>query len=145
MALADALTGLACGSAVLDGEVCVQTSAGSTSFTALQDAHAAHADGWLIYYVFDLAYLDDFDPSHTPLIERKRALAALIDPIAGEISPIQFGDHFEGESAAFFAEAARRSLEGVVPIAKAISRLGAWPSRSLRLRRAARHRLDRPD
>ena len=113
-ALAVALGGLACRAALIDGEVCVQTSGGATSFAALQDALAAGAEERLIYFAFDLMYLDGFDLSRTPLIERKRALAALIDPIAGETSPVQLSDHFAGDGAAFFAEAARLSLEGVV-------------------------------
>ena len=112
--LAQALGGLNCRRAALDGEVCVQRSDGATSFAALQDALAARAEEQLIYYVFDLTYLDGFDLSRTPLIERKRALAALLDPIAGGASQIQFSDHFEGDGAAFFAEAARLSLEGIV-------------------------------
>ena len=112
--LAQALGGLDCRRAALDGEVCVQRSDGATSFAALQDALAARAEEQLIYYVFDLTYLDGFDLSRTPLIERKRALAALLDPIAGGASQIQFSDHFEGDGAAFFAEAARLSLEGIV-------------------------------
>ena len=113
-ALADALSGLACTSALLDGEVCVQRRDGATSFAELQDALAAGAQERLIYYVFDLPYLDGFDLSRSPLIERKRALAALLDPFVGEASPVQYSDHFEGHGGAFFAEAVRRSLEGVV-------------------------------
>ena len=112
--LAESLEGLACATAVLDGEVCVQRNDGATSFAALQDALAAGAQEKLIYFVFDLPYLDGFDLGRTPLIERKRALEALVDPIVGETSPVQFSDHFEGDGGAFFAEAARRSLEGVV-------------------------------
>ena len=112
--LAEALGGLGCATAVLDGEVCVQRNDGATSFAALQDALAAGAQEKLIYFVFDLPYLDGFDLGRTPLIERKRALAALVDPKVGETSPVQFSDHFEGDGGAFFAEAARRSLEGVV-------------------------------
>ena len=112
--LAETLERLACTTAVLDGEVCVQTSDGATSFTALQDALGEGAQERLIYYVFDLAYLDGFDLSRTPLLERKRVLAALVDPILGETSPVQFSDHFAGDGHALFAEAARLSLEGVV-------------------------------
>ena len=113
-ALAAALGGLACRAALIDGEVCVQTSAGATSFAALQEALAAGAEERLIYYAFDLMHLDGFDLSRTPLLERKRALAALIGPVAGETSPVQFSDHFAGDGAAVFAEAVRLSLEGVV-------------------------------
>ncbi len=113
-ALAAALEKLKCTAAVLDGEVCVQKSNGATSFAALQDALGEGAQEKLIYYVFDLTYLDGFDLGRSPLIERKRALAALVDPIVGETSPVQYSDHFEGDGGAFFAEAARLSLEGIV-------------------------------
>src|SRR5690606_14358780 len=47
-------------SALIDGEVVVQTEAGIASFSALQDAIAG-GPGELVYYAFDLLHLDGQD------------------------------------------------------------------------------------
>jgi DNA ligase D len=48
------------------------------------------------------------------LIERKQALAALIGPHADATSALQLSEHVIGRGPEFFAQACRRSLEGIV-------------------------------
>ena len=112
--IAKALTELACRTAMLDGEVCVQLPSGATGFAALQDALAEGASEKLTYFAFDLLHLDGYDLSRAPLSDRKRALEAVLAPAVDERSPIQYSEHFDGDGAAFLAQAAQHKLEGIV-------------------------------
>ena len=113
-ALAKAFAKLPCKSAILDGEVVVQDPRGITSLNLLEQALSEGDSHSMTYFAFDLVYLDGFDLSATPLIERRKALEGLIAPLIDERSPIQFSDHVEGDGAALFAQASRMGLEGIV-------------------------------
>jgi hypothetical protein len=47
----------------------------------------------LVFFLFDLLYLDGDDVSARPLIERKARLAALMSNVG---SPLQYSDHQNG-------------------------------------------------
>ena len=49
-----------------------------------------------------------------PLTKRKELLHDLLDPIIGPASAVQYSDHIEGGGPAFFDEASRLGLEGIV-------------------------------
>ena len=112
--IAEAFAGLSAKTAVIDGEICVQDGRGLTTLGALQDALGSGATERLTFFAFDLLHLDGYDLSKVPLTVRKDALAALIDPIVDATSPVQLSDHVVGDGAAFFAQARRLSLEGVI-------------------------------
>jgi bifunctional non-homologous end joining protein LigD len=96
----------------LDGEIVVTGKNGVTSFAALQRALGARGGGdALVYFVFDLPWLDGRDLRELPLSERKAALAALLGKARGRI---RYSDHVEGQAATFFARACARGLEGIV-------------------------------
>ena len=57
-------------SAWIDGEIVMPGENGATSFQALQNALSANAERSLVYFVFDLMYLDGFDCAGAA-IERK--------------------------------------------------------------------------
>jgi bifunctional non-homologous end joining protein LigD len=65
----------------------------------------------LVFFLFDLLYLDGEDGSAQPLIERKARLAALL-PHAS--SPLRYSDHQIGHVRAFHEKACAMSLEGIV-------------------------------
>ena len=77
--LVEAFRRLPCKQALIDGEIVVQNEQGIASFAALQDALAEGRTQALIFFAFDLMYLDGYDLTATPLLERKRALHALLD------------------------------------------------------------------
>lgn len=109
--LKKALEGLPAVTALLDGEVVVESESGAPSFTELQaDLSAGRADRFR-YYLFDLLHLDGTDLRGTPLIERKAALAALL---AGHDGTLTYSEHFEGRGATVFGHACRLGLEGIV-------------------------------
>ena len=99
-------------SAILDGEVVGLLPNGASSFTVLQSALKQGRPRQLIYFVFDLLYLDGCDLRRAALIDRKQALAALLGRATP--GPLQYVDHIAGPGAAFFGECRRLGLEGVV-------------------------------
>ena len=95
----------------LDGEVVVMEPDGRSSFQALQNALSIADKSRLFYYLFDLPYLNGCDLRRAPLVERKRALQALLD------SPpevIRFSAHLEGRGEEVFRAACDLKLEGVI-------------------------------
>ena len=113
-ALAKALRKLPCKTAILDGEVVVQDPRGITSLNLLEQALSVGDSHAMTYYAFDLCYLDGYDLSGAKLVDRKGALAGLIDPLIDDRSPVQYSDHVEGEGDALFAQASRMGLEGIM-------------------------------
>ena len=109
--LVEPLLKLPCSSALLDGEVAVADAKGRTDFGALQNALST-GNGNFAYYVFDLLHLDGEDLRPLPLLERKRRLQALL--ARARRPRLRFTDHVSGRGAAFYEQACRRGLEGVV-------------------------------
>jgi bifunctional non-homologous end joining protein LigD len=63
-------------SATLDGEIVAVDQNGRPSFQLLQGYGKTH-NTWLVYYAFDLLFLEGTDLRSRPLIERRRRLAKL--------------------------------------------------------------------
>jgi bifunctional non-homologous end joining protein LigD len=106
-----ALDGLPVVTALLDGEVVVESESGAPSFAELQaDLSAGRSDRFR-YYLFDLLHLDGADLTGVPLLERKAALAGLL---AGHNGTLTYSEHFEGRGTTVFEHACRLGLEGVV-------------------------------
>jgi bifunctional non-homologous end joining protein LigD len=100
--------------AIVDGEVVIQLSNGTSSFQALQNALKGVNTGHLIYYLFDILYCDGYDLTQTPLIERKTFLKQLLELIEFEQTAVRYSDHVEGAGDVFFDRACRLSLEGIL-------------------------------
>jgi bifunctional non-homologous end joining protein LigD len=122
----DACCKLKCESALIDGEMVVQDEHGSTDFYALRSAIYT-APQRLVFFAFDLLYLNGQDLRGHPLMERRALLRKLIKP--DPRSPIQFSDHVEGAGGRFFRAAADLGLEGIVS-KRAASRYRSGPSKS---------------
>ncbi len=111
-AIAQAVQALPAESAILDGELVALLPSGVSSFQALQNAGKAGSDAKLVYYVFDLLYLDGYDLRRLPLLERKDLLQSLL---AEANSPlVQYSDHISGDGAAFLRESCQLGLEGII-------------------------------
>ena len=65
---------------------------------------AAKADVPVLYYAFDLLYLDGYDWRRVPLEERKGKLASVL--IAGDA--LRYSDHYEEQGKALFEMARRK-------------------------------------
>lgn len=105
--------------ALIDGEVAAVLPSGVTSFQALQNRRSgAH----LVYFVFDLLFVDGKDLRDQPLEQRKERLRALVGGKPEGV--LRFSDHILGSGADFLATACRAGLEGIV------SKLRASPYRA---------------
>ena len=110
--IADAVAALPAREALLDGEVVVLEPDGRTSFQALQNALTANRDRDLVYFAFDLLYLDGYDLRPAQLLDRKEALSRLL--AASSTTAIRVSDHVQGQGEGFYRQACSFKLEGVV-------------------------------
>ncbi|HLM24747.1 MAG TPA: hypothetical protein VK274_06790, partial [Pyrinomonadaceae bacterium] len=79
----------------------------------LQQSINKNAGSGLIFHIFDVIYIEGFSLTRTPLLERKRVLAELIEPL-GDRGVLRYSDHIEGNGEQFFREACKIGIEGVV-------------------------------
>jgi bifunctional non-homologous end joining protein LigD len=120
---------LPCREAIIDGEIVVLDEKGISRFALLQDALSEGAANRLIFYAFDLLYLDGYDLTKAPLSRRKALLAQVLIGHATGRSAIQLSDHVEGEGWPLYERASEMGLEGIVSKrADAPYRAGRWPS-----------------
>ena len=84
---------------------------GRSSFQHLQNALSSQDENNLIYFVFDLPYLNGFDLRGVPLLERKRALEGVM---ASPPGALRLSFHQQGKGAAFFSKACELRLEGMI-------------------------------
>lgn len=107
-AIAEALAGLPVSTAYLDGELCGVLLDGRTAFSLVQNAADTHSS--LVYFLFDLLFLDGADLRALPLIERKGRLKPLLTDAP---SCLQFTDHQLGQGPAFYRLVCEHGLEGI--------------------------------
>ncbi len=105
--------------AILDGEIVALDDKGRPSFSLMQQRtgfrpgkrRLPRREGVpVIYYAFDLLYLDGLDLRRVALEQRKRLLQERI--VAGEV--IQYSDHYGEKGLDLFVAARKRELEGIV-------------------------------
>ena len=65
----------------------------------------------LVFFLFDLLYLDGEVISATPLSERKERLR---DLLSNACTLLQFSDHQVGRGPQFYAKACELTLEGII-------------------------------
>jgi bifunctional non-homologous end joining protein LigD len=112
-AIAQAAAQLPVESAILDGEAVVLEANGTSSFQALQEALSKKAYERVIYYAFDLLYLNGNDLRGAALTDRKKLLAELLSK-KGKNGRIRYCEHIAGSGADFLRECCRLGLEGVL-------------------------------
>ena len=83
--------------AVIDGEIIVANDKGISNFSNLQ-SWRSEADGELIFYMFDVLWLDGYDLTQLPLTERKEILRS----IAPVINNIRLSESFDAGATEFF-------------------------------------------
>ncbi len=99
--------------AILDGEVVAIDASGRSSFQKLQQSIGRTGDSGFIFQIFDVVYLEGFSLTKTPLRDRKMLLAQVLET-AGEVGPLRYSDHVEGNGHEFFQQACKFGIEGVV-------------------------------
>ncbi len=109
---AEALAGLGLESAWLDGEVVVPDDDGTPDFQALQNAFEAGRSGSILYYLFDMPYLNGMDLREVPLEERRAALSQVLD--ADESELLRFSADFTEQPESMLESACQMKLEGLI-------------------------------
>ncbi len=115
--VAAAVAALPAATALLDGEIVVEDRQGISNFSLLQtDLKDGRTDRF-VYYAFDLLYLDGRDFTGEPLVERKRALAGLLerrtkDAIKADV--IRYTGDFDDAGPVILRHAREIGLEGIV-------------------------------
>jgi len=94
---------------VVDGEIVVLDAKGIPDFGALQ-TWRSEADGQLVYYLFDILWLDGRDLMNVPLQQRREILRSVM-PKEGII---KLSENFEATGSEFFTLAEKMGLEGIM-------------------------------
>ena len=95
--------------AVVDGEIAVLNEHGVPDFNSIQ-LWDKKKEGQLVFYVFDLLWLDGMDITQEPLYLRREILKQLIP----EDGIIRFSDHIDDVGKDFFELARKNNLEGII-------------------------------
>jgi bifunctional non-homologous end joining protein LigD len=106
----------AVGAAAMDGELCGVLPDGRTAFNLIQNATDT-GEGSLVFFLFDLLFLDGEDLTALPLLDRKVRLASLL---RGAPDSLRYNDHHIGNGPAFHRVACQHGLEGMGPDGKLI-------------------------
>lgn len=96
--------------AVLDGEIIVMNDKGAADFSDLQ-GWRSEADGQLVYYIFDILWLDGEDLTKKTLSERREILQSLIPD--GDAT-LRLSESFDAEGKELFQLAEKFGLEGII-------------------------------
>ncbi|RYY67104.1 MAG: DNA ligase D [Chitinophagaceae bacterium] len=95
--------------AIFDGEIVAVDERGLANFQLLQNWQNAPVT--LRYYIFDIMWVDGYDVTAVPLLQRKALLEALL-PKEDEV--LHYSDHVLGKGIPFFKAALKQGLEGVM-------------------------------
>jgi bifunctional non-homologous end joining protein LigD len=106
--IAEAMAALRSRSCIIDGEAVVLGNDDLPSFDRLR---YRRRDASVVLYAFDLVELDGDDLRHTPIEQRKTALAKLLSRAAPRI---QLNEHIEEDGTLVFDHACRLGFEGIV-------------------------------
>ena len=94
---------------ILDGEIVVVNEQGISDFGALQNWRS-EADGALLFYAFDMLWLEGESLMSLPLTERRKKLAATIP----ETGIVRLSETFEAKGTELFSLADKLHLEGII-------------------------------
>src|SRR5215213_5449988 len=96
--------------AVVDGEIVVVNEEGVPDFSDLQ-LWRSEADGQLLYYLFDILWLEGVSVMHLPLEERKVLLKSILP---AHLPSIKMSEIIKDNGTKAFEHAAALELEGVM-------------------------------
>nr|AIA11361.1 DNA polymerase LigD, ligase domain [uncultured bacterium] len=105
--------------AILDGEIVALDNSGVSRFQLLQPRLGRKNSGEIarlasttriVYYVFDLLYLDGMDLTACTLLDRKTTLESILSSSKN----VRYSDHIIGEGLKLFAEVVKVPLEGMI-------------------------------
>lgn len=95
--------------AIVDGEIVVLNEKGIPDFSGLQ-SWRSEADGQLVFYLFDILWLEGNDIMGLPLIERRSILRSIMP----DYGMVKLSDNFDETGTEFFNLADKLGLEGII-------------------------------
>jgi bifunctional non-homologous end joining protein LigD len=95
--------------AIVDGEIVVLKENGLSDFNTLQNWRS-EADGDLMYYLFDVIWLDGKDLRGLPLHQRREVLKTIVP----EKGIIRLSDSFDVTGKEFYTAAQQMGFEGII-------------------------------
>jgi bifunctional non-homologous end joining protein LigD len=111
--LADDLAALGITSGWLDGEAVVLDAKGLPHFNLLQNAlDSKRSSQAIVYYVFDVPFLDGYDLREVPLHARRALLKQVVQAHGSD--RVRFSDDFPADAAQVLETACNLQLEGVI-------------------------------
>ncbi|MBD1589536.1 DNA ligase D [Pseudomonas typographi] len=109
---AKALEALGLEQAWLDGEVVVANEQGVPDFQALQNAFETERSGEIVYYLFDVLYLNGMDLTSVPLEQRRAALAEIVGHAPSQW--LRYSDDFAEDAEHLLGTACQMHMEGLI-------------------------------
>lgn len=110
--LAQELSGLPVRGVWLDGEIVALDVEGRPAFQPLQLAFSQRQTDDLIYFAFDLLYMDGTDLRPWPVEQRRELLQVLLQQC--DLEHVRFSPTLEADPASLLASACQLGLEGLV-------------------------------
>ena len=110
--LAQELKSLPIQGAWLDGEVVVQDDDDRPAFQALQEAFATGKTDHLVYFAFDLLYIDGVDLRPRPVEQRRDLLRVLLEQV--DLVRVRFSETLDADPTHLLASACKLGIEGLV-------------------------------
>jgi bifunctional non-homologous end joining protein LigD len=110
---------LDCTSCILDGEIVALDENGRASFSMMQQRSGLSLEGkrrvadrsvFILYYAFDLLYLNGYSLTKVDLEQRKALLKQVLRPT----DRVKISEHFIGNGTALLEAARQQQLEGIV-------------------------------
>src|SRR5258706_6121503 len=98
---------------MIDGEICALDGRGVPSFAGLQQALSDGRTDDLIFFIFDLLFLEGVGLRSGPLAVRKEILARLLGDAKG-VAHYRYVDHFATSGQELLRSACRAQLEGII-------------------------------
>lgn len=110
--IAEAAADLPVDRLILDGEICVIEN-GKTDFSALQAELKSGRQRALVFYAFDILFLDGFDLRRSPQVERKRILEDLF--VEAQVQPpLIYSTHLTSDPQTMFEHVSKLGWEGII-------------------------------
>lgn len=110
--IAEVLKKIPASDAIVDGEVVWVEESGRTDFQKLQNALKTGNTSRVVFYIFDLLYLNGEDLRARPLWDRKARLEELLSKAKSPL--LRYSGHIEGQGDELLQAACAHHLEGIV-------------------------------
>ncbi|PYY15234.1 MAG: hypothetical protein DMG61_07590, partial [Acidobacteria bacterium] len=110
---------LRCRNCIVDGEIVAADESGRASFSLMQQRSGLSGNGkrrspdrsvFILYYAFDVLYLDGYSLMKVDLENRKKLLARVVQPN----ERVKVSEHFPGDGRTLLEAARQQGLEGIV-------------------------------